>query len=156
MQRARARYFGTCMTSTNQLGYQVVLSVIRLINRYSIDLVLYSMGYLTQYVPALRDMVHSQIPTQYIVQRRLPSCSCLCWPSSRTPCRTVRMDGARCDCTHAATLTHTHTHTHIAHTRASPTHTHTALAPLVLPVSHTPHTNSFLCPRTRQSCMNHV
>ena len=40
--RLRARGtsdFGTCMTSTNQLGYQVVLSAILLINRYSIDLV---------------------------------------------------------------------------------------------------------------------
>ena len=109
MHRARARYFGTCMTSTNQLGYQVVLSGIHLINRYSIDLVLYSTGYLTQYVPALRDTVHSQIPTQYIVQCRLPSCCCLCWPHHRPLCRIVRMDEARCDGPHRHTHTHTHT-----------------------------------------------
>ena len=138
--RARARYFGTCMTSTNQVGYQVVLSVIRLINRYSIDLVLHSTGYLTQYVPALRDTVLSQISTQYIVQCRLPSCCCLCWPLYRPLCRIVRMDEARCD---GPTPSHsyTHTHTHTAYTRASPTHTHTTLAPLVLPV-FTPHTQT--------------
>ena len=129
--RARARYFGTCMTSTNQVGYQVVLSVIRLINRYSIDLVLYSTGYLTQYVPALRDMVHSQIPTQYIVQCRLPSCCCLCWPHHRPLCRIVRMDEARCDGPHRHT--HTHTHTHSAHTHAHHPHTHTLYAHTVSP-----------------------
>ena len=129
--RARARYFGTCMTSTNQVGYQVVLSVIRLINRYSIDLVLHSTGYLTQYVPALRDMVLSQISTQYIVQFRLPSCCCLCWPPYRPLCRIVRMDEARCDGPHRHT--HTHTHTHSAHTHAHHPHTHTLYAHTVSP-----------------------
>ena len=130
------------MTSTNQVGYQVVLSVIRLINRYSIDLVLYSTGYLTQYVPALRDMVHSQIPTQYIVQCRLPSCCCLCWPHYRPLCRIVRMDEARCDGPHRHTHTRTHTHTAHTHTRITHTHTHSTLTPLVLPVIHSTH-NSF-------------
>ena len=138
--RARARYFGTCMTSTNQVGYQVVLSVIRLINRYSIDLVLHSAGYLTQYVPALRDTVHSQIPTQYIVQCRLPSCCCLCWPLYRPLCRIVRMDEARCDGPHRHT--HTHTHTHTAHTHAHHPHTHTLYAHTASPPGDSLHTQT--------------
>ena len=99
-------------------------------------------GYLTQYVPALRDTVHSQIPTQYIVQCRLPSCCCLCWPHHRPLCRIVRMDEARCDGPHRHTHTHTHTHTAHTHTRITHTHTHSTLTPLVLPVIHSTH-NSF-------------
>ena len=135
------------MTSTNQVGYQVVLSVIRLINRYSIDLVLHSTGYLTQYVPALRDTVHSQIPTQYIVQCRLPSCCCLCWPHYRPLCRIVRMDEARCDGPHRHT--HTHTHTHSAHTHAHHPHTHTLYAHTASPPGDSLHTQLVLNPRTR-------
>ena len=97
-------------------------------------------GYLTQYVPALRDMVHSQIPTQYIVQCRLPSCCCLCWPHYRPLCRIVRMDEARCDGPHRHTHTHTHTLTQRTHARII--HTHTRYARTASPPGVSLHTQT--------------
>ena len=97
-------------------------------------------GYLTQYVPALRDTVHSHFSPTAVPSTAADLHSILPTPLSTTTCRTGRMAGLRCDGPHR----HTHTHTHTAHTRASPTHTHTALAPTVLlGVSHSTHKNSF-------------
>ena len=137
--RARARYFGTCMTSTNQVGYQVVLSGIRLINRYSIR------SGTTQYKVfnpvrtssarhgSLTNFILQPCPAQ--LQTSTPSClrryrrphvGPAGWPGSGVTAHTVTPTHTR---TQRTRVHHPHTHTQRSHRPSSS-------------VSHTPHTKT--------------